>query len=324
MSPEPPEAQADSASDPSQRGPRTDAGEPWVESDGAAAAGERARDEDDEEDGASMATPARPGLGKAEPTPFDSEQLEQILESLIFVSDAPISAQQLANATRTPVADLRAPLDHLLERYAGRGVELQRVAGGYQFRTPEQTASFVRAFLAPKPVRLSRAQLEVLAIVAYRQPITRPEIDDVRGVDSGSALRLLADRELVKTLGRKDDPGRPLLYGTTRAFLELFGLASLRDLPTLKEFSELSEESRQIFERRMGEPIDLAAVERDVAEAEALAEAEAEARAAAEARAIAAAEDDAEAAEVEAAQRADEGDDAGDDAGNTPPEDERP
>jgi segregation and condensation protein B len=105
-------------------------------------------------------------------------------------------------------------------------------------------------------VRLTRAQLETLAITAYRQPVTRPVLDDIRGVDSGSALKVLLDRGLIKILGRKEEPGRPLLYGTTPYFLEFFGLKGLGDLPTLREFSELSEESRELFERRIGEPFD--------------------------------------------------------------------
>jgi segregation and condensation protein B len=106
-----------------------------------------------------------------------------------------------------------------------------------------------------KPTKLSRAQLEVLSIIAYRQPVTRPEVDDVRGVDSGSALKLLLERNLIKIIGKKDEAGRPMLYATTTDFLELFGLKNLRDLPTLREFTELTQESRDIFERRIGEPL---------------------------------------------------------------------
>src|SRR6478609_993268 len=104
-----------------------------------------------------------------------------------------------------------------------------------------------------KPVRLSRAQLETLAIIAYRQPITRPEIDDIRGVDSGPVLKGLLERDLIRILGKKDEAGRPMLYGTTPSFMEVFSLKSLRDLPTLKEFTELSEESRESFEAEIGE-----------------------------------------------------------------------
>ena len=132
----------------------------------------------------------------------------------------------------------------------------------------------MRELVARRPVRLTRAQLETLSIVSYRQPVTRPEVDEIRGVDSGSALKVLSERGLLRVLGRKDEPGRPLLYGTSKLFLEFFGLKSLGDLPTLKEFTELSEESRGIFERRMGEPLDLAAVEAQAQAAEAAAQEE--------------------------------------------------
>ncbi|MDH4283462.1 MAG: SMC-Scp complex subunit ScpB, partial [Myxococcales bacterium] len=102
---------------------------------------------------------------------------------------------------------------------------------------------------------------------AYRQPITRPEVDDVRGVDSGSSLKMLAERGLVKILGRKDEPGRPLVYGTTPGFLEFFGMSSLKDLPTLQEFSDLTDEHRALFERTIGESIDVAAAELAATEA---------------------------------------------------------
>src|SRR5208282_6175920 len=100
---------------------------------------------------------------------------------------------------------------------------------------------------------------ETLAIAAYRQPITRPEIDDIRGVDSGATLKLLLERDLLRILGKKDEPGRPILYGTTSQFLEFFGLKSLKDLPTLKEFTELSEDSRRTVEKELGETLEATA-----------------------------------------------------------------
>ncbi len=147
-----------------------------------------------------------------------------------------------------------------MEDYADRGINLVEVNSGFQFRSSTTYAPFVRDFVARKPVRLSRPQLETLAIVAYRQPVTRPEIDDIRGVDSGSALRILSERGLLKVLGRKEEPGRPLLYGTSPFFLEFFGMKALTELPTLQEFSELSDESRGIFEKRIGEPLDLSGI----------------------------------------------------------------
>ena len=118
-------------------------------------------------------------------------------------------------------------------------------------------------------MRLTRAQVETLAIIAYRQPITRPEVDDVRGVDSGPVLKLLLERDLVRILGKRDEPGRPLIYGSTSHFLEFFGLKSLKDLPTLREFTELSDESRADFEDELGETPEDAAQRNADAEARA-------------------------------------------------------
>ncbi|HEY8074270.1 MAG TPA: SMC-Scp complex subunit ScpB, partial [Labilithrix sp.] len=136
--------------------------------------------------------------------------------------------------------------------YSTRGIHLDEVAGGWVFRTSPKYAPFVRDLTKQKPVRLTRAQVETLAIIAYRQPMTRPEIDDVRGVDSGPVLKLLLERDLVRILGKRDEPGRPIIYGTTTHFLEFFGLKSLKDLPTLREFTELTDESRRTYEEEIG------------------------------------------------------------------------
>ena len=195
------------------------------------------------------------------PSAPDGETLKKVLESLIFVSEEPISARRLARATQVRTAEVQPLLDELVADYEHRGVHLYFVAGGYQFRSARESADYVKSLVAPKPIRLTRAQLETLAIIAYRQPITRPEVDDVRGVDSGSSLKVLTDRGLVKILGRKEEPGRPLVYGTTPMFLEFFGLGSLKDLPTLQEFSDLTDEHKALFEERTGESIDIAAAE---------------------------------------------------------------
>ena len=216
--------------------------------------------------------PTGPGLEKT--AEVRESQLASVLESLIFVADKPVSDRQLAKAAGAKLPDVRAALDELKAHYDTRGIQLSEVSGGFQFRSALQNAPFVREFVARKPVRLTRAQVETLSIVAYRQPVTRPEIDEIRGVDSGAALKILAERGLLKILGRKEEVGRPLLYGTTPAFLEFFGLAGLGELPTLKEFTELSDESRGIFERRMGEPLDLAGAAREAAAAEEKAAAE--------------------------------------------------
>jgi len=200
--------------------------------------------------------------------------LKNVLESLIFVADKPVSAKRLARSAHATIAEVQPLLDELVGDYQNRGVRLYFVAGGYQFRSAADSSEFVKTFVAPKPLRLTRAQLETLAIVAYRQPVTRPEVDNVRGVDSGSALRMLAERGLLKILGRKDEPGRPLVYGTTPRFLEFFGLSTLQDLPTLQEFSDLTEEHKTLFELRTGESIDLAAAEIAATEALEIAERE--------------------------------------------------
>jgi len=145
---------------------------------------------------------------------------------------------------------LKESIDALRERYsAGRsGTVLVEVAGRWQLRTDPQLGPYVRRMLQVKPMRLTRAALETLAIVAYRQPVTRPEMEDLRGVDCGAVTKALLERKLIRILGKKDEPGRPLLYGTTKEFLELFNLRDLTQLPTLREFQELSEESRKIVE----------------------------------------------------------------------------
>jgi segregation and condensation protein B len=123
------------------------------------------------------------------------------------------------------------------------------VAGGWQLRTDPGSAEYVRRFLRVKPQRLTRAAVETLAIIAYRQPVTRPEVEDLRGVDSGAVIKALLDRHLIKILGKKDEVGRPILYGTTREFLEFFALKDLAALPTLREFHELTEEHQEIVEK---------------------------------------------------------------------------
>ncbi len=180
-----------------------------------------------------------------------TRDIRAIVESLVFVSEQPATPQALAKIVRVDAAQVRRVLEELGTEYKSRGVVLEEVAGGWQFRTNAEVAAYVREYLQARPMRLSRAALETLAIVAYRQPLTRPEIEDVRGVDSGGVLKLLLERSLVRIIGKKEEPGRPLLYGTTTAFLEFFNLKSLRDLPTLREFAELTEESQAIVEREM-------------------------------------------------------------------------
>ena len=165
-------------------------------------------------------------------------EIKPVLESLLFVSDSPIRIETLVEML--PESSKEAILEgvqRIKTEYedSSKGVELAEVAGGYQFRTKPQWAEWVKRLKRIKAVKLSQSALEALAIVAYRQPITRPGVEEIRGVDSGSVLRTLLERDLIKITGRKDLPGRPIIYGTTKAFLELFGLNALSDLPTLKE-----------------------------------------------------------------------------------------
>lgn len=176
--------------------------------------------------------------------------LKPVVEALIFVSESPVKAEQLAETLDVEKSLILALVRELNEDYAGagRGFELRETAGGYQFRTRPEYAEWVRRLSRDKPFRFSRAALETLAIIAYRQPITRAEVEYLRGVDSGGVMKTLLDKHLVRILGKKDIPGRPLIYGTTGDFLELFGLRDLSGLPTLKEFSELALEPPPVDE----------------------------------------------------------------------------
>jgi len=171
------------------------------------------------------------------------ERLPSILESLLLAAGEPVTLSQLANAVEdVPRERIRKALSEMAASYAGsgRGFALEEIAGGYQLRTSSEHAVYVRRLLSTKPPRLSRPVLETLAIVAYRQPITRPEIEQLRGVDCGGVLDTLLERSLIKVAGRKDAPGRPILYATASAFLELFGLKDLDSLPDLEEFRALA------------------------------------------------------------------------------------
>jgi segregation and condensation protein B len=179
--------------------------------------------------------------------------LRGLLEALVFASDKPMTSNELARLSSAPVKQVKQLLGDIQQSFAGRGVVLDEIAGGWLFRTNVVFAPFVRELTSGRPVKLTRAQIETLAIVAYRQPVTRPEIDEIRGVDSGATLKLLLERDLLRLLGKKDEPGRPLLYGTTTYFLEFFGLRALKDLPTLREFTELSDESRRVAESELGQ-----------------------------------------------------------------------
>ncbi|RMF46859.1 MAG: SMC-Scp complex subunit ScpB [Deltaproteobacteria bacterium] len=170
---------------------------------------------------------------------LDTTELKSLVEALVFVSDVPVKVDKLAEMLEVDRGDIRSVLDELEQDYRERGIHLARVAGGVQFRTDARFADAVRSLQKSRPFRFSRAALECLAIIAYRQPVTRGDVEYLRGVDSGGVLKTLLDKRLIRILGKKDVAGRPLIYGTSCEFLEIFGLHSLEDLPTLKEFSEL-------------------------------------------------------------------------------------
>ena len=170
--------------------------------------------------------------------------LKSIVESILFVADAPMTLDRLCTLLEEfDRGEVRNALNALAEEYSGegRGVILAEVAGGYQFRTTTENADYLRRLSKSRPAKFSQSALETLAIIAYRQPVTRAEIEYLRGVDSGGVLKTILEKKLIKILGKKDIPGKPLIYGTTREFLELFGLKDLKSLPTLKEIRDLSE-----------------------------------------------------------------------------------
>jgi segregation and condensation protein B len=175
-------------------------------------------------------------------TPPEPHMLEGTVEALLFASDQPLSLKQLNVHLATPGEKMvRDALYRIQSRFRrpGSGIRLVEVAKGWQFRTDMRAARHVASMRGDQPVKLSKAALETLSIVAYRQPVTRAEVEELRGVDPGGILRMLSERGLTYVTGRKDEPGRPLLYGTTPEFLSLFGLRDLSDLPTLRDLREL-------------------------------------------------------------------------------------
>lgn len=175
---------------------------------------------------------------------MDTHELTPAVEALIFASDGPIRAEIMAETLNVALGDIKNAIEALETDYAERprGFFLQEVAGGYQLRSRPEYAEYLRKLGQNRPFRFSRPALETLAIIAYRQPVTRSEIEYLRGVDSGSVLKTLLEKRLIRILGKKDVAGKPLIYGTTGEFLELFGLKDLSSLPTLSELSELAAE----------------------------------------------------------------------------------
>src|ERR1700734_1623608 len=171
------------------------------------------------------------------------QQLRAIVEAVIYVTDEPLSADQIATALHQPAARIGQVLEELTAEYnkPEHGLTVREVAGGYKMSTKPEHHEAIRAFVKNlKPaLKLSLAALETLALIAYKQPITAPEVMEVRGVQGAGVIKTLIDRKLIATAGRKSVLGKPILYKTTKEFLVQFGLKDLSELPTLKEFEEL-------------------------------------------------------------------------------------
>ncbi len=181
--------------------------------------------------------------------PPSEAELPAALEALLLAADGPVSTARLdgwlGNPGEARVRHCLMGLADELEQ-ARRGFKLVQVAKGWQYRTDIRFSRWVQRMRGGRPARLSRAALDTLSVLAYRQPVTRAEVDVLRGVDSGGVLRVLCERGLATVVGRKDAPGRPLLYGTTKAFLSLFGLRDLSELPTLSDLRELRRDDARL------------------------------------------------------------------------------
>ena len=171
------------------------------------------------------------------------ENIKHIIESLLFVADEPLPVDRIKKVLiQAETAEIREAMAELTAEYEARGggFYLDEVAGGFQIRTRPEYTEWIKKLIQPKPLRLSKPALETLVIIAYKQPIIRSDIEHLRGVDCGGVIRVLLERKLIRVLGRKEIAGRPLIYATTKRFLEIFDLKNLRDLPTPKEIEELA------------------------------------------------------------------------------------
>lgn len=190
---------------------------------------------------------------------METEQLKNIVEAALLAAGRPLTLDHLGDlfdeADVPSRQALRDALGLLAADYAGRGIELQEVGSGYRIQSRADLAAWVSRLWDERPTRYSRALLETLALIAYRQPITRAEIEDIRGVSvSSSIMRTLLEREWVRVIGHRDVPGRPGMYGTTRAFLDYFNLQSLDDLPTLAEIRDLDTINSELDLEEVGAP----------------------------------------------------------------------
>ncbi len=175
---------------------------------------------------------------------MDLETASSVIESVLFVADEPLTVERMTELfdgelDKKTIVEI---MERISESYDGRPIQLIEVANGYKLCTKPEYGEWIKKFFREERKRtLSQAALETLAIIAYRQPITTPEIEEIRGVDVSGVLKNLLEKNLVKIMGRKDVIGRPMVYGTTQRFLEHFGLKSLSDMPSLEEFQQVLE-----------------------------------------------------------------------------------
>ncbi len=170
------------------------------------------------------------------------ENIKNIIEALLFVSDSSLTIDRIKSVLAlNNTKEIREALSALSDEYEARkgGFYLREVAGGYQIRTKPEYTKWIKLLIRTKSVRISKAALETLAIIAYKQPIIRSDIEHIRGVDCGGIVRMLLERKLIRILGRKEISGRPLIYATTKQFLEIFDLKDLKELPTTEEIEKL-------------------------------------------------------------------------------------
>jgi segregation and condensation protein B len=215
-----------------------------------------AEKDDDREEG--RAAPPEPAPAEAEEASvLPPAQVRAILEALVFASPQPITPREIARVLQgVPGEDWRRQLEELRADYARdeRGLQVAEIAGGYQITTRPEYNDWVRELLDPRaPTRLSIPALETLAVIAYKQPVTLPEIIELRGVKSGGVVKTLLEKRLIRITGRKEVVGRPMLYGTTKQFLLHFGLKDLDELPRIEEFAEV-----------LGEEVDVAGLKRAI------------------------------------------------------------
>jgi len=175
------------------------------------------------------------------------DDLKKKVEAIIFISESPVKSKEIASFLNEDTKLINETLKALVEEWKNRetSIKIEEIAAGFQFRTKEEYKNILIEYVNKKPYKLSRAGLEVVGIIAKKQPITKIEVDKIRGVDSVGAINVLIERELIEVVGEKDVPGRPYLYSTTELFLEVFSLNSINDLPDIEEFEDYEKEMKK-------------------------------------------------------------------------------